>query len=119
VKRFAVLIHPGATADIREAYRYMVERSADGAERWHAGLVAFVGSLETFPHSHPLAPEEDDLRAGVRQALYIRPGSTYRLLYVVEGDCVHVIAVRHGARRWLDPGELRGLVGGIEGGPVG
>lgn len=110
MKRFTVLLHPGALEDVREAYRYIVERSPDGAARWHAGLVAFVESLQTFPESHPTAPEDSELKAGVRQALYVRPGSTYRLLFVVHEQSVHVVAIRHGARRWIDVEDIRKLL---------
>jgi plasmid stabilization system protein ParE len=110
VKRFTVLLHPGALEDVREAYRYIVEHSPDGAAKWHAGLVAFVQSLQTFPESHPIAPEDAELKAEVRQALYARAGSTYRLLFVVHEQFVHVVAIRHGARRWLEVDDIRNLL---------
>ena len=110
MKRFTVLLHPGAQQDVRDAYAWIVERSLDGAAKWHAGLVAFVKSLETLPKSHPVAAEDEELKDGIRSAPYIRPGSTYRILYTIESDCVHVIAVRHGRRNWIDADELQQLL---------
>jgi hypothetical protein len=88
-----------------------VSRPATAAGR--SALVAFAKALETLPETHPLAPEDIELGSGVRQALYVRPGSTYRILFVVDEDVVHVLAVRHGARRWLESDELRRLLGDL------
>jgi toxin ParE1/3/4 len=74
----------------------------DRAEVWLDGVIAAVDTLTSLPRRCPLAPENDDFDVEVRQLLY----GEFRILFIVEDEVVRVLHVRHGARRFLDPGEL-------------
>jgi toxin ParE1/3/4 len=67
-------------------------------------LLTAIDTLEYYPERHSLAPESEVAATEVRQMLF----GVYRVLYEIENDVVNVLTVRHGARRFLEPGELLG-----------
>ena len=103
--RYRVIIQPSAWGEIREAYRWLYERSPTAANRWRNGLLRAVLLLETQPTRCPLAPENDSFGEEIRQLLYGRRRGVYRILFTIEDDIVSVLYVRHSARRplWTDP----------------
>ena len=106
--KYRVLIQRPAHADIEAAYLYLRDRSESAAERWLAGVEQAIKTLDTFPHRCGLAPESKEFPEVIRQLLYGRRSGRYRILYIVRGEVVHVLHVRHGARRALRPDELEG-----------
>jgi plasmid stabilization system protein ParE len=99
--RYRIIIQSSAWDEIREAYRWLYERSPTAANRWRSGLLRAVLSLETHPRRCPLAPENDSFGEEIRQLLYGRRWGVYRILFVVEEDIVSVLYVRHSARQPL------------------
>lgn len=100
--RYRVTIHPDAERELKEAYEWLREESPEAAERWRRGLLKKAATLARFPERCPLAPEAEKLGEDMRQLLYgRRKGSRYRLFFIVEGDTVTVLHIRHGARRGL------------------
>jgi plasmid stabilization system protein ParE len=100
-------IQPEAESNMEEAYQWLLEKAPEYAADWFNNLVAEFRRLEVHPEKFPLAPEN---RFGVfdrevRQMLYGKGFWKYRILFFVEGDTVHIVHVRHGARRWLREGE--------------
>ncbi len=91
-----------AQADIREAYEYIGEHGPASPDAWKAGLDRKLTSLETFPESCSLAPENDLVSDEVRQLFY----GPFRLLFTIRGSKVYVLTVRHGARRTMRADEL-------------
>jgi hypothetical protein len=53
-----------------------------------------IVSLKTFPRRCPIAPEASFFDREVRQ-LIVGKRSKYRILYVVEDDCVSSLPIRH------------------------
>ena len=106
---FTVQVHPAAVESIHEAQEWIAQRSGEAAERWLNGLEEAILSLQDFPTRCGLAPESKRLKFELRQFIYGKRSGRYRVLFVVRGNAVHVLEVRHGARRPLDPGELRSL----------
>jgi toxin ParE1/3/4 len=100
--RYHVLIHPEAEEEVKRAYAWLQKESPVAAERWRTGLLKKVATLAKFPERCPFAQEAEKLGEPVRQLLYGRRlSSRYRLLFVIEGDTVTVLHVRHGAQRRL------------------
>lgn len=99
--KYRVEITATALAEVQEAYEWLAARSASAAHRWRAALLRAVDSLETFPERCPLAPEGDYLGAEIRQLLYGKRRGVYRILFQIRNNVVHVLRVRHGARRFL------------------
>jgi plasmid stabilization system protein ParE len=68
-----------------------------------------VLSLEELPNRCPRAPEAQLLGAPLRQLLYGQRSSSFRILFRVYEQpepVVRVVAIRHGARDYLDTEEL-------------
>jgi len=100
--RYNVELSARAEADVREIYQYVREHGPANPDRWKAGLAAKLASLEKLPESCGLAPENEHTQATIRQRLY----GPFRILFIVRGNTVYVLTVRHGARRFLEPDEL-------------
>ena len=98
--KYAVIIHPDAEAEIIDAFRYIHDDSAINARRWLEGLYKTIDTLESMPRRCALARENDAFDTEIRQLVY----QSHRVLFTVERRTVHVLHVRHGARRDLHPG---------------
>ncbi len=99
--KYRVEITDTAWAELQAAYEWLTERAPGAARRWRDSLLQAVAKLESHPGRYPLAPESDYLGGNVRQLLYGKRRGVYRVLYRVDADCVYVLRVRHGARRFL------------------
>jgi plasmid stabilization system protein ParE len=96
-----------AKRNVAEAFEWLRERSPAHATRWFNGLAEAVAGLEVMPKRWGLARESRHFDEEIRQALYGKRGGVYRILFVVRGDVVHVIHIRHAARLELSPDEVR------------
>ena len=90
-----------ALVDAGEAYFWISEQSEGAALRWYEGLLKAFRSLEKNPLRCPLAPESAFFKEKIRQLIY----GKYRILFIVEGETVFVLRVRHTAREYLRPEE--------------
>jgi plasmid stabilization system protein ParE len=97
MKRYRVVLHPDAEAELEETYLFIFNDSPANAAKWRRGLLKKARSLNTFPNRCPLAPESGALGEDVRQLLH----GAHRLLFVVDEDVVTILHVRHGARQPL------------------
>jgi plasmid stabilization system protein ParE len=66
---------------------------------WFLALEDAIASLALFPERCPLAPETILFPFDVRQLLYGRKPHVYRILFMIEGDVVSVLHIRHGRRK--------------------
>ena len=100
---YRVELGPLAEEDAARAFRSFLERNPLHAVEWYDGLVDTIESLTRHPERCARAPEDKRLRRGIRQLLYGRGATTFRILFVVkkEEKLVHVLRIRHGARRRL------------------
>jgi plasmid stabilization system protein ParE len=96
-----------ARDEIHEAAVWIAGHSPSAAARWLNGLERGINSLKQFPHRCALAPESEKLGVELRQYLYGRRGGRYRVLFIVRGNSVIILHVRHGARHLLEPQEIR------------
>ena len=106
---FQVLLQPQAEADITQAYAYLSERSPQVAAHWYRCVKDAIQSLADLPLRCPVAPEADKLGFPLRQLLYGRQPGIYRIVFRVLEDAqqVHVLTVRHSARKPLSEDELK------------
>ncbi len=89
-----------AEADIERIFNWLLERSPDGATRWYESFWDATERLKEFPLSCSLAAEAMDFPEQVRCMLFgTKKGRTYRALFVVRGDIVHVLCVDMWATR--------------------
>ena len=97
--RYEVVVQPAAEAELEEAYRYIWKDAPERAARWRKGLLRRAESLSRWPERCPLAPEDGAFGFEIRHLVV----GAYRLLFTVDEGArrVHVLHVRHGARRRL------------------
>lgn len=96
---YTVILEAPAIVEAEEAYLYIRQDAPMAADRWFNGLIDAVNSLEEMPRRCPLAPENEFFDEEIRHLIY----GAYRILFTIEGKSVHVLHVRHGARRYLKP----------------
>ncbi len=99
---FRVRIEPTARADIADHYRYLQKHAfaSDYPEEWFEEITEAILSLEEMPFRCALAPESEEFEEEIRQLIV----GSYRVLFTVEEDRVHVLHVRHGKQDILRPG---------------
>jgi plasmid stabilization system protein ParE len=103
---FLVVFRPQAQADITAAATWLARTSPTVAVRWHRGLLSIIDKLETNPALYPVADEAADLGLDLRELLYGRRRSVYRILFTIAGQRVNVLRVRHAAQDRLKPGDV-------------
>ena len=93
--------------EVEAAYLRRMQFGRRSAERWYAGLARALETLAVFPRGFPLAPESDALGGNVRQMVYGKGSSAYRILYrIIEPDSeeqgiVRILHARHAAQQRL------------------
>ena len=96
-----------AESNIREIIEWITNRSSSGASRWLDALTESTTRLKCSPTSFGLAPESESFRDEIRQVLFGTPrGNTYRALFVLRSNTVHIVSVRASGRALLRPGEV-------------
>lgn len=85
-----------AEEDAEKMYWWIAEHEGQplNALRWLDGLQDAIDSLREHPLRCPLAPEASYLERDIRQLIF----HNHRVLFVVEGEDVVVLHVRHGSR---------------------
>lgn len=85
-----------ALRDLEAIYEFIEADSSDSALVWFNELAEAIYSLEKFPERGSVIPEGNKLR----QLLFGKKQSTYRIIYSVDGRnrAVNVLHIRHGAR---------------------
>ncbi len=102
-----VIVQPRAWRDISEACDYLAEHySAASVEAWYEGCMQAIESLAIHPERCQVARESPQLGVDLRQLLYRRYRSVYRVLFVIRDDHVRVVCVRHSARDKLTRQDL-------------
>lgn len=92
--RCSVRIAPSAI-DALAAHATIAVDSPDAADRWFAGLVDAIDTLETHPRRYRRAIESRHFRREIRQMLYV----SHRVLFTIHRSEVRVLYVHHAARR--------------------
>lgn len=92
---FKVRELPKARQDKRSIFRWLHERSPEGAASWLRAYDDLVGKLQRDVGSFGEAAENQDCDCDLRQALFkTRRGRVYRALFLIESEIVYVLRVR-------------------------
>ena len=100
---YQIILQPEAYEGMESAYTYIEQDSPESAHRWATGLMEAINSLKIFPARCALAPENAYFPQEIRQLLYGKGRSVYRILFTIKGETVSVLHIRHGARETLKP----------------
>jgi plasmid stabilization system protein ParE len=103
----AIVLHPGAEADIRTVTGFIARRvSRASAARWHARATAAMGRLADDAGQWPEADEAGDLGIDLRCRLLRSGRQVYRILFTYDAETVTVLWVRHAAQDRLTADDL-------------
>jgi plasmid stabilization system protein ParE len=104
---FQVQITDQAEATVDEVFRWIAERSPDGALRWRAEFDRAGERLEESADTFPLAPESDMFPEPVREVYFkTRRGRKYRVLFVVRDEIVTIFAIRGPGQDLISPNDV-------------
>ncbi len=104
---YRVIVQPPAWGDISDTCDYLAKHySATSVEAWYNACMRAIGSLATHPERCQIARESESLGVELRQLLFRRYRSVYRILFVLRDDSVRVVCVRHSARDELKKEDL-------------
>ena len=105
---YHIILQPTAEADVERIIDYLAERSPEGAAAWCRAWENLLAQLRQRPESFALAPESSYHEDEIRQSLFkTRRGRTYRALFVVVYDTVHIIHVRGPGQDLVPPADLQ------------
>jgi plasmid stabilization system protein ParE len=105
---YHIILQPGAESDVERIIDYLADRSPEGAAAWCKAWGKVLAELRVRPETLGLAPESSYYEDEIRQALFkTRRGRTYRALFVVVYDAVHIIHVRGPGQDLVPPDDLR------------
>jgi plasmid stabilization system protein ParE len=98
---YRVIIQPRAQRDIGTAVQWIEDQSKSAAKalRWVHSIRAKFGTLKANPRRCPVDPDSAAFGEEVRVLLHGKQHGKYRILFAIRGDAVHVLTVRHSARR--------------------
>lgn len=90
---YRVITETSALADLARHYRYLREhaRTTGYADRWFEEVESAILSLGDFPLRFAVAPEDKAFVEEIRH----RVVGSYRVIFTVIEDRVHVLHVRH------------------------
>ena len=93
--RFRVILDEEAERNVTAIYDWIAERSSDGATSWYVAFTRKLDALSSEAERFPVAPESQRFEKVVRNATFrTRRGRTYRVLFTIDRDDVHVLFVR-------------------------
>ncbi len=90
-----------AKRNVNTIYEWIAERSSAGANRWYRNLLDALDQLSNDAERYSEAPESDRFSETIRNLTFrMRSGRTYRLLFTISDDEVHVLFVRGPGQDW-------------------
>jgi plasmid stabilization system protein ParE len=92
--KFRVRITRAAERDSEETWNFIADDSPEAADKFVRRLEEQIETLERFPESCPLIPENEMLGTRDHHLLY----GNYRTVFRIARKTVYVIRVIHGAR---------------------
>jgi plasmid stabilization system protein ParE len=113
--KYRVELAAAAKADIREAARWVRDRASPAtADKWLAGLLKTINSLETRPLRCPVAAESHKFPTEIHELLHgKRKQDRYRIIFQVIERPVYVLYFKNDPRfRFLD--QVPGAIDRIE-----
>ncbi|MDP2957339.1 MAG: type II toxin-antitoxin system RelE/ParE family toxin [Longimicrobiales bacterium] len=97
---FQIILELEAKNNLRAHYLYLQTRSPDSAYpgRWYSEIRAAIRDLAASAEECGLAYEDRFFAEGIRQRSY----DSYKILFTIRGNRVHVLHIRHQAQNPQD-----------------
>lgn len=106
-----LVMSQSAEADLDANYIWWAKnRSASQASRWYADILRAIYSLANDADLYPRAEEGHVSRKSIQELAYgLGRHPTHRVLFLIEGETVKILRVRHVSQRALGADELQEL----------
>jgi len=102
MRKYTIVFAPSAKEDLENAVAWLGEQAPEKMPEWLASLRADIETLKAMPERCPYAPENGLWgNEELRQLLFRRYPSKYRVVFTVCKNTVRILNIRHGARRFL------------------
>lgn len=102
MREYGIFFAPTAQEDLRNILEWLEKEAPDEVSGWYSAIKANIQSLSRMPERCSKAPENGLWgKEELRQLLFQRYPSKYRILFSESERRVHILSVRHGARRFL------------------
>ncbi|WP_016951947.1 type II toxin-antitoxin system RelE/ParE family toxin [Anabaena sp. PCC 7108] len=98
-EKYQIVIQPEAQKAIEEAYFWFSNISPYKARVWIEGLYKSILSLEKIPYRCSLSFENEFFEQELRQLIYGKGKTAYRIIFTIVDDNVQIIFVRHAAQK--------------------
>lgn len=92
MKKYRIDIKPTAERDLARRYAQIERESPQNAVNWYLRIIEAIEKLDELAERCPIAPEDLDIQKGIRHLVI----GDYRVLYIIDGETVSVLHVRHG-----------------------
>lgn len=104
--KYRIEISSVAEAEADSAFLQLSQTtSPTKAGHWYSGLLQAIESLSQMPKRCPLARENEYFSQEIRQLLYGRGRSSYRILFTIleeqEASTIRILHIRHGTQQTL------------------
>jgi len=93
--KYRLVYQPNAAEELERAIEWSFSHYPQQASKWCSELLHAIESLASDPDRHPLARENGQFEQNIRQLLFGRGKSVYRVLYTVDGDVVRILHIRY------------------------
>lgn len=104
--RYRITVTANAKTNLRDYYLRAAQLAPVTADRWLARFEAAIQSLAEHPERCEIAAENDAVEPTIRQLLFGRSGSVFRVLFTVIGDEVRILHIRRGVMSAADATDL-------------
>lgn len=102
MQEYTLVFAPQAQEDLENAVAWLSGKAPGKVSEWIACLKEEVDTLKTMPERCPLAPENGLWgNEELRQLLFLRYPSKYRVIFTIHKNTVRILNIRHGSRRYL------------------
>ncbi len=106
MKKYEIAFSPAAHDDLDEILRWLSEQTPEKVSEWYAAIKTRIQTLSRLPERCPHAPENGLWgNEKLRQLLFQDYPSKYRIIFTITKSSVHLLNIRHGARRYLHEAE--------------
>lgn len=102
MREHPIVFAPTAQQDLESILAWLEENAPEKVVEWIESLKADIDTLSIMPERCPYAPENGLWgNEELRQLIFQKYSSKYRIIFTVHADRVRILNIRHGARRFL------------------
>lgn len=95
---FDVIFTPRAEAQLIASYLYLRRQAPQAAANWLNRIQTAINTLDTTPERCPVSPDSERAGYEMRELLFGKRQSTFRILFAIRGNVVFVLFIRRASR---------------------